>query len=378
MREFGGLSDAPKHNSDAPKHHEAQPTPRIRAHPPVDIRAGVSPDPDDAPNGRKPWAPVVSQSPREEQRSIKDGHETDAAVSGNPSESPESSTDEELIEAPIEPADPIQPRLTIETPIAAAAEDATPPVIVTESDEEELDLTTAPTEDITAEAASTVTSTGYATEQVVTAPPHSQPHEAIETPVEAIADDMDWHRIIVSERHQEARFAPDVETAESAAGVEAEAAPLVVPEAEDVPSAPPSVDPIEVATQSAEDAATVRPLVRLRQAIDTPVMAIADDMDWHRIIIAEHHQEALYVVQDIERCFEGDPLDVNAYVDAIVAARRSGNLLWYPSELLKAVLIALAKEILLQLLLPGIFLPPTDLISAFFAAAELGDYVGEA
>ena len=48
----------------------------------------------------------------------------------------------------------------------------------------------------------------------------------------------------------------------------------------------------------------------------------------------------------------------------------------YEPDVLGSVLIALAQEVAQQLVLPGVFIAPTDLISAFFAAAQFGAYAG--
>jgi hypothetical protein len=122
------------------------------------------------------------------------------------------------------------------------------------------------------------------------------------------------------------------------------------------------------------DPKTVRESTKKR--FDSPAEAIADDWTWHRIIIREHHmKDAQAVLDRITERISTTTATRESYLTAVADARRSGELR-FATGMLEAVIVGLAKEVLLQLALPGVILPPTDFIGALFAAAGLGEYTG--
>jgi hypothetical protein len=137
-------------------------------------------------------------------------------------------------------------------------------------------------------------------------------------------------------------------------------------------------EPVESPAARAESRpveTTTTAIRRLRERIETTESA-AIGHDHRGAIPLEHRREALYVLDDIEICLSLYAIMPEAYVEAVGRARKSGNFFDYSEDVLRRVLTELAKEILVQVAAPGLILPPDDLISALFAAADLAEYVG--
>jgi hypothetical protein len=102
------------------------------------------------------------------------------------------------------------------------------------------------------------------------------------------------------------------------------------------------------------------------------VEPIAENQYWNDLIRAEHREHDQRIRDALRNHFSGDPSDPDSWVDAVSRAKKAGDLRAGSDDDLEQFLRHFVMIFLQQLIMPGVVVPPTDLLSALLTAADLG------